>query len=404
MRLLLLSDRVPPHHRGGAEVAVWRLAVALRRAGHDVHVATATPGPAREEHRDGLMVHYLHSRYPERFAPWLTLCQPQTLGPFRRLCSRLRPDVVHAHNVHHDLSYASLVAASRLRIAVVFTSHDLMPVVGANVEARRFGYRTGPDGAVRLPWTYELGRARLRYNPWRRTLVRLVLGRAVRVRTCVSDAHRKMLAENGYPDFEVVHNAADPAYLDIAPPAEPRPRRTLLFGGRLTGAKGAVSLGRIIGELATRRDDVDLVVLSRSPDDLARLGLASGVARRVGHAGWLTGACLVRAYHEADIVLVPSETFECGGSLMAIDAMAAARPVVASPYGGTPEYVVDGETGYLRRPEDPGPMVDAVSRLLDDESVSRRIGAAGRARVAEHFSLDSQVRRFLAIYARVAAS
>lgn len=403
MRLLLLSDRVPPHHRGGAEVAAWRLAVGLSRAGHEVHVATATPGPAREEHRDGVTVYHLHSKYPERFAPWLTLCQPETVGPFQRLCRRLRPDVVHAHNVHHDLSYASLVVASRRCIPVVFTSHDLMPVAGGHVEARRIGYRAGLDGAVRLPWTYELGRTRLRYNPWRRSLVRLVLGRAARARTCVSDAHRRMLAENGYAGFEVVHNAADPAFLDMAPLAEPRTRRTLLFGGRLTEAKGAVSLGRIIGELSARRDDVDLVVLSRSPDDLARLELASGVARRVGHAGWLTGARLVRAYHDADVVLVPSEMFECG-SLMAIDAMAAARPVVASPYGGTPEYVVDGETGYLLRPEDPGPMVDAVSRLLDDESVSRRIGATGRARVAEHFSLDRHVRRFLDIYARVTAS
>ena len=71
--------------------------------------------------------------------------------------------------------------------------------------------------------------------------------------------------------------------------------------------------------------------------------------------------------------------------------MAHGRPVVASAVGGLRDLVVDGETGLLVPPGDVAALRAALERLLADGELRRRLGAAARARAAEHFSWDRSV-------------
>jgi glycosyltransferase involved in cell wall biosynthesis len=405
---VLLSDRVPPDHRGGAEVVAWRLALGLARAGHDVHLVAATEGRSREAHRDGLAVHLLHARYPARVQPWLEAWNPQTAGPLRRLYARLAPDVVHAHNVHNALSYASLTIARGLGLPVVATCHDLVPVCGGKLDAARFGRRPGVEAAMGIPASVERASHRFRYNPWRRTLARRALMGAATIRTAVSEAHRRMLAANGIDDVEVVSNGVDLTAPDVrsgetAPVLAGLPPQLVLVGGRLSRGKGVAALGPVMQALFRTRTDVGLLVLSRNPGDLALLGDGTARDPRVRHAGWLEGAALAAAYRAARVVAVPSVFFE-PGSLMVLEAMAAARPVVASPYGGTPELVDDGVTGLLAHPDDTPAFAGTIAAILDDPARGARMGAAGRARVEASFSLERQVARCLDVYARAIAA
>src|SRR5690242_17596844 len=127
MRIVILNDRIPPENVGGAGEVAWTLARGLCESGHEVHVIAATDGRAFRKQRDGVATYHIHSQYPGRFQAWLSLYNPQTIQHVRRLLEQIRPDVVNAHNIHRDLSYASLLAAHHLGIPVVFTSHDVMP-------------------------------------------------------------------------------------------------------------------------------------------------------------------------------------------------------------------------------------------------------------------------------------
>ena len=76
-----------------------------------------------------------------------------------------------------------------------------------------------------------------------------------------------------------------------------------------------------------------------------------------------------------------------------LEAMAHRKPVVATPVGGTAEVVVDGETGLLVPPRDPERLAEAIGRLVGRALTSRRrLGEAGRARVAERFSAEAMAR------------
>src|SRR5438132_1352123 len=78
-----------------------------------------------------------------------------------------------------------------------------------------------------------------------------------------------------------------------------------------------------------------------------------------------------------------------------IEAQAAGGPVVATPVGGIPENVVDGETGLLVRPRDPVALAAAINRLLDD---SDEYAERAQARVFERYSRERMIARTLALY------
>jgi starch synthase len=79
--------------------------------------------------------------------------------------------------------------------------------------------------------------------------------------------------------------------------------------------------------------------------------------------------------------------------------MACETAVVASAVGGILEVVVDGETGILVPPSNPGKLAEALTRLLNDPDTRRRMGQAGRRRVEGHFSWASVAERTERVYA-----
>jgi len=87
-----------------------------------------------------------------------------------------------------------------------------------------------------------------------------------------------------------------------------------------------------------------------------------------------------------------------------LEAMACAKPVVATAVDGTPEAVVDGETGLLVPPEDPEALEDALGRLLANRRTMRIMGEKGRRRIENHFALEGQIQQFVDLYTWIHAT
>jgi len=97
-------------------------------------------------------------------------------------------------------------------------------------------------------------------------------------------------------------------------------------------------------------------------------------------------------------VLVVASTSE-GSSLVAMEAMAAGKPVVATAVGGVPELVVNGETGVLVRPREPEALAGAILSLLQQPERAQHLGERGRRRAAQHFDVAHMLERTEAVYA-----
>ena len=87
-----------------------------------------------------------------------------------------------------------------------------------------------------------------------------------------------------------------------------------------------------------------------------------------------------------------------GHSLSILEAMAAGKPVIATDVGGNPEVVVDGETGFLIRPGDPEGLASRIAFLLGDQARAHELGAKGKMRVDQTFSLERTVDFYHQLY------
>lgn len=87
-----------------------------------------------------------------------------------------------------------------------------------------------------------------------------------------------------------------------------------------------------------------------------------------------------------------------------LEAMAAGLPVISTRTGGIPEMVIAGETGELVEPDDVSGLARAIDRMASDPDLRRRLGAAGRTRVAQHFEAGDVARQMIGLYEQLCGS
>jgi glycosyltransferase involved in cell wall biosynthesis len=413
MRIVILSDALPPDVPGGAGQIAWKLGHGLIAAGHQVIFITATNGPTRIETRQGTTVHLLHSHYAARLQGWFGLLNPQTIRPLNVLLRQIGPDVINAHNVHQHLGYHSLVIGRFAKAATVFTSHDVMPFAYTKFTA--FIDPSRPDQTdgwnYRLPFGYNICQMRLRWNPARNLSICHTMRYYTDARIAVSHALKQALEANRLPPFEVVHNGVDPDIFNVPQVGidilsqrfRLNGRKVILFGGRLNRHKGDQQILAALRLIKQTIPNVALLVLSPSSDYADRLLAANpDLAGNLVMGGWLHGAELASAYRLAGAVAVPSICFDSFPTIT-LEAMAAGSPPVTTCFGGGREAVLDGETGFVVNPYDISALADRLTRLLTDELLRRRLSEAGRNHVRAHFSLKHQVEATLAVYERALA-
>jgi glycosyltransferase involved in cell wall biosynthesis len=119
-----------------------------------------------------------------------------------------------------------------------------------------------------------------------------------------------------------------------------------------------------------------------------------GLADRFRFPGYIPDPA--RIMSEVEILVHPADNESFGR--IVVEAMAAGLPVVGVRGGGVGEIVVDGETGLLAPPDNPSALADCISKLVHDEALRDRLGAAGRLRAESHYSLESCVADILRVY------
>lgn len=405
MKICIVIDRIPPEGRGGAERVAWQSALALTKKGHQVSVITATNRVLREveeKNIDGIRVFYIHSKYAERWRSWRSLYNPAVVRAAKRIFNDAKPDIVHAHNVHFDLSYHILRLAKKSGARVFLTAHDVMFFTYGKL----YEFVDPKHAECRKDWNYhvttwqKIKRFKWRYNPLRNSVIRWYL-RNVDVFFSVSDALRQALFQNGMPDSRVLHNGINPAdwvvdqtsIRTFAEKFQFQGRKVILFGGRLNAAKGGMQLLQALREVV-KKDSSALLLMAGVRDDytekLLTQGRAWGIEKNILCTGYLEGKELKAAYHVADVVVVPSVCFDSFPT-MALEAMACNKPVVATCFGGSQEIVEDGSTGYIINPYDIPAFGAKLTDLLTNTQKRDMFGKAGYARVRELFSLDRHV-------------
>jgi glycosyltransferase involved in cell wall biosynthesis len=192
------------------------------------------------------------------------------------------------------------------------------------------------------------------------------------------------------PNMADVASFRDPCTAAPAPWLAPG-ERAVLFVGRLSAPKGIYDLFDAIPRVLERHPETRFVLVGVAESDakepLVRAAAERrGIGARVSFLGSLEGRDKVAAYARSQMLVVPSWTE--GFPLVIPEAMAAGLPVIASAVGAIPDFVGDGEDGFLVPPKAPTELAERICRLLSDEAMRRRMSARVRARAPAEFDVE----------------
>ena len=365
--------RDPGRLRGGVEAVTLQLSRGLAALGGvEVHAVVSEAGRpvGTERPEPGVTVHSIGGS-----ARWGNLLFAR--GDRRRIAQTLRelaPDIVHAHGVHREA-----LGALESGLPTVVTIHGILE---AEIGLER-----------------SLGkRAR---GIFRRRLVAAVFRRMRHVILLTPEVEEHYRDRLRGARTWVLGNPVAQRFFDAEDRETPG---VVLFAGLLIPRKGIPNLLEAMAIVAREIPDARLRLagMATHPGHETEIRLAVerlGLRDAVQFLGGLAPEALAHEVAGCAVFALVSKQETLPVAIL--EAMAAGRPVVASPVGGVPRVVHDGETGYLVPHGDPATLADRLTRLLREPELRARFGANARRYALNHFTLDSVSRRTLDVYRQV---
>jgi glycosyltransferase involved in cell wall biosynthesis len=340
MNIGLLIGRFPPDLIGGAELQTKQLAAELARRGHDVTVFTRRySGRPYRQWQDG----YLIRRRNEFPVPGLRMVWDTFPALWNIAHHRPRPQVL--------LCYQTLNSGL---IGVIAQSLLGIPAIVSVRGNREYRLRSSAINRLLVPGIYR----RVQY------LIVQSPGMLDDLHARLRLAGRVALSDELQNKVRVVPNG-----VSVLPDGRADGTK-VVYVGRLIRNKGVADLILAMRQLP----DAQVLVVGDGPDRGRLESLAQGMP--VTFVGQVMPSAVINYLRQARVLVLPSHLGD-GLPNVILEAMACGVPVVATRIAGIPDLVRHGETGFLFEPGDVQQMATYIGRILEDDTLWRRLGARG---------------------------
>lgn len=373
---------------GGLPNYVLQLAKLLKNAGHDVDVAYTRGVPGAHLETNGLNV--IHT---PKYSDLL----------------KHKPDLIHIHLLS-DLEYLEALSEQN-DITVIRSFHDYTSTClrrgkrrfpgdrchrPVNYGCVAFGCLIGPprpDSNLKLPQIMNLTKK----------IKEKDIYRGFDAAICGSHHMKNMLLSNQFSEekiFRIPYFSKFEAEAHKDTTKKPgvgidRPYN-LLFSGQAVKGKGLEILIEALGGI---KKDWNLTVFCEGPRLLPAKELAKnlGISDRITFNGWVEQSVLIDAYKDADIFILPS-IWDDPGPLVGIEALACGTPVVGFAVGGIPDYVIDGQTGFLVRDITPGGLREGIKRAMAAPDLLKKLVTQCKTHVKQHHAEQKHLKNVMIAY------
>ena len=367
MRILQIGKFYPPHP-GGMETHLEQLALRLREFADVRVLVSSADSRSVTERRSGVLVH--RAGTVARFAN--ASISPGLVKAIRHS----HADIVHIHWPNPTAVLAYLASGHKGRLVVTYHSDIIKQRIPALV-----------------------------FHP----ILKAVLSRcAAVIATSPQYVNTSPVLRQFRNICHVIPFGIDPerfVHRDESAIDEVRRKygpRLVLAVGRLVYYKGFEYLVR-----AMRSVKGHALIIGDGPlrDKLKALAVQCGVADRVTITGEQFVEDLVPYLQACDVFALPSIARSEAFGIVQIEAMACGKPVINTNLdSGVPFVSMDGFTGLTVQPADPLSLARAINKLLDDDGLRSRYGAAARKRTFQEFNADTMIQRIWRLYARLLES
>lgn len=406
MRILHVNKFL--YRRGGAEAYMLDVADLQRAAGHEVaFFAMRYPENMPSPYERWFPSQVDFEPAPASIAGKVEgagrlLWSTSAMRGMEQVIKAFRPDLVHLHNIYHQLSPSILRPVRRHGIPAVMTLHDYKLVCptyrfldhGEICEAciaRRFWEPIARRcNAGSLPAS-ALNAAELTLHTFGRAYA------PVGIFSCPSQfLLGKMRAGKVYPDrLRWVPNFVD---VSTAVPKD-QPGGPVIFAGRLSHEKGV----DVLVDAVAKVPGLELEIAGDGPDreNLERLSAERGLGERVRFHGRVATGRLQELLRASSVSVVPSRWYE-NMPLAVLEAFGAGLPVVGTSLGGVPELITPGADGEIVPANDPEALAAVLAPLAADPDRAFEMGRAGRVKAERDYGPDLHMERLDGIYAEAA--
>jgi glycosyltransferase involved in cell wall biosynthesis len=404
MRILTITNLYPPHYIGGYELRCEVIVKALRARGHQVEVLTSDYGiesdapPAQDEGVDrSLKINGFYGR------PWLGIRQLRELEIYnnrqlRDAVERFRPDVVHVWNLG-GISKSLILSLQGLNIPTVFdvSDHWIARSLVGDVSLRWWNRHDAPlpHRLLRAAWRQAGVRRRWQSEAPTNPLTDI---RFSRIYFC-SAALREITVGKGYDvgHGAVIHCPVDVKRFDGTPRSVDAPLKKLLYVGRLSEDKGALTALKAMALVKEAFDGVLHLYGSGDAEYTAQLRQFASEQKLRVEFRTASAAEMPAVYRQYDALLFTSEWKE-PFALTPLEAMASGLPVIGTTTGGSAELFRDRENALTYPAGNAGELAHQILDLEREPALRVAIARQGHREVREKFNeprIVSQIEAYL---------
>lgn len=295
----------------------------------------------------------------------------------KKLIKEYQPDVVHIHNIYHQISPSILSVIKRAGLPIVMTVHDfklIAPSYTLRADGRSPFHKNSLIAELILRFEFFLHKGNKIYD------------RYIDLFIVPSEFVKEKLLANGFAPSKIkVIPHFLPDYFEVSQdsPTIKSKDKFVLSYGRLDENKGFDDLLKSWSELKTT--GIKLKIAGTGPDEeqLCKLAITLKIDNQVEFLGQKTRGEIADLIKQSLFVINCSKVHETFG-LVVLEAMALGKTVIASKVGAIPELIEDKKNGLLFEVADIGALKNAIAKLLSDEALRDRLAKAADRKAQEY--------------------
>ncbi len=317
---------------------------------------------------------------------------------FEALLEETKPQLIHAHNIYHQLSPSILPEAKKRGVPVIMTLHDYKLVCP---NYRLFSQGKHCEACIKGSYLNCIWKNCYDSYP-RSTLAALESFLHNKVWHSYRDNLDLLISPSAYLKSKLVAAGwpEDKIKVLINPAPDYNPQedgKNLLYLGRLTKEKGVdVLLKSLVGT----DEYLDIAGTGPEEESLKHLAQELNISHQVNFRGHLSGEDLEKIKREAKAIILPSIWAE-NMSLVLLESLAYGKLIIASQSGGTPEIIKDGETGWLFPAGDSQALNQQINALNQISPEERDFRRRKIKELIEPLSIENHLKNLLVIYQEV---
>lgn len=372
MKVLMVTEW-HPLTIGGVQKHVYELSKHLIERGFDVQILTKMSKKTLNTHQTTPPIIEVDS-----ITPFQNILTPPNLSKIKEAITQYSPDVIHVHHAFTPTPLLTLYIAEKMGMPKILTNHS-----AAGNSTNSILTLMSCKGLMFLRYFIAKADRVISVSKCAATFIENLLGNDV----------ESIIIPNGVN----VHR--------FHPPKNEVDTSLVLFVGRLVHRKGVHVLIKAFSRVVEEEAEAKLLIAGEGymkPFLQMRVKQLK-LEGKIKFLGKISEEKLANVYRSSRIVVIPSLYRESFG-MVALEAMASGRPIIATRVGGLPEIIQDGKNGFLTPPGDHEKLAEKIVQLLSNPKMANEMGFLGRKIAVENYSWDTVAEQIVNVYFEAAFS